>query len=361
MRPSPGRFFIIFMLPLWLMAGNHWELEVSKTDLLVGESALLRYTCYFDDEAYGTSIELDTQGSDAYALEIFKEREHIVDGKRENLFEFVVRPKQSGAIDVVLPAVLKKTSRAQVENAAIGRDNVESYQFATTPQQLPAAHLHVKPSQSLLVGNMDMKIDVDAVQVKAYEPLHVTLTLSGTGNLNAFEALPLDIPGVEIFSEAPERHYRLTPQGYSGSIVQRWALVAPEPFTIPAWSLDTTRTENGTLTRLTHPATAVTVLPDISAEALLDSDAASAEEADTSWFYYLLTLLSGMALGWQMHFWWERRGKAALHTSASTTGSAKALLVELALGGADSVMISRAEAEKWSVSKIRENIKLRQK
>ncbi len=361
MRPNPGRFFAVLFLPLWLFAGNHWELEVSKPDLYVGESALLRYVCYFDDEAYGTSIELKAQSNDAYTVDIFKERERVVDGKRENLFEFVVRPKRSGMIDVDLPAVLKKTSREQVKNAALGRDNVESYQFATTPQQLPPARLHVKPVQSVLVGDMSMKIDVDPKQVNAYEPLHVTLTLSGSGNLDAFESLKLEIPGVEVFSEAPERHYRLTPEGYSGSIVQRWALVASGPFTIPAWRLDTTRPEDGTLKRLTHPATSIEVVQDLNVASLLESDEATSEGSETSWFFYVLTLLSGIALGWQIRFWWEQRSKRQRRRKNESTGSAKVLLVELALQGADSALIARAEAEKWSVAKIRESIKSRQK
>jgi hypothetical protein len=343
---------LILLSPLLLLAEHHWELEISKSELVVGEATLLSYTCYFDSEAYGTSIHMNTPASnDDYRIEHYKEREKIINDQRQNLFQYVIFPKRSGVIDVVLSAQMRKTTRQQVENAVIGRDNVENYQFEKQEDILPLTRLHVKPTSAKLVGDFSLHVSIDKDELSSFEPLHVSISFEGVGNLDQYQPVAFDVKGADVFREEPEQKYRLTPEGFKGTVTQKFALLSDRNFTLPSFALEVYNPKLGKTERLSFERKTLHVKPAYTKKELLDPP--SDEEGFSwqwSWLYYLFTLVLGVLLGWYLHQFWNRpKTKAKDFMQAK---DAKTLLTHLALQGGHEKLIEQAQNEQWSFKQI---------
>ncbi|MEA3522718.1 MAG: hypothetical protein U9R50_07065, partial [Campylobacterota bacterium] len=350
MKLNLGKYLLILLLPLLLNAAHRWELEVSKTDLVIGEATLFSYTCFFEGEAYGTSIDIEIPAEhDDYSIEVYKVSENIINDNRQNHFQYVVFPKRSGEIEVSLKAELRKTSREQVENAVIGRDNVEYYQFEKAEDTLPSTSLHVSPIQTQLVGDFALHVRLDKEKLSAYEPLHVSIIFEGIGNLDQYKPFELDIASTDIFREKPERKYRLTPEGFKGSITQKFAIVSDTNFTFPKFSLEIYNSKLGKNQHLITHEKALHVKPAFAKKELLDPPQEDEEKPlNFSWIYYFLTLVTGVILGWYAKLYLAQYHNEKKQKSFTQAKDAKTLLTHLALEGGHEKLIEQAQNEKWS-------------
>jgi hypothetical protein len=357
MRVNRGKIVILLLMPFILFAQHRWEIKESKLELFVGEATLLNYTCYFDDEAYGTSIDMQIPKDHAdYILEPYSESEKVVDDKRQKLFQYVLFPKKSGEVDVLFNAKLRKTSRAQVENAVIGRDNVEYYQFETTQDRLPVIHLHVKESPTRLVGDFSLHVKLDKESLTSFEPLHVSVVIKGSGNLNEFIPFDINIEGVDIFKEKPQNSYQLTKEGFKGKITQKFALVSEHDFTLPPFTLEFFNPKTEKREKLVFKERLLHVKEAFKKEQLLDKVEEDGGIFSISLLYYFLTLLSGVALGWYAHIYFLKFKTKERDKNLIKAKDAKTLLTHLALKGGYDSLIERAEKESWSLKKIEKEL-----
>jgi len=357
MRPNHGRIIFFLLLPYLLFAKHYWELKQSKLNLYVGEATLLKYTCYFDDEAYGTSIDMKIPKEHPdYVLQPYRESERVVDDKRQKLFQYVLFPKKSGLVDVVFNAKLRKTSRAQVENAVIGRDNVEYYQFETTEDTLPLIRLHVKRSPTVLVGDFSLHVELDKEELSSFEPLHVSIKVEGVGNLDQFKPYDIEIEGADIFKEKPENDFYLSADGFKGTITQKFAIVSENNFTLPAFTLNFFNPKTEKKEHLLFKQKSLHVKQAFKKSELLDKVEQESSLFSWTFLYYFLTLLSGVFIGWYAHMYFLRVQKKKRESAFMKAKDAKTLLTHLALKGGYDDLIARAEKEQWTLSKIEKMI-----
>lgn len=304
MNPNPGRLLVFFMLLVSVACAKapyEWEAAFGKEGAFVNEAVTLNYTCRFSDEGTLYTVDFEPpRETDAYRLYLLGEVEDIVNGKRVNEYRFVLFAKQPGLLELPFAAVMRKTTKESIEETVIGRDNVADFDFTDTAAQLPKVRLVVRENATAMTGSFELKMQLDTHDVRAFEPLPLTLVVEGSGNFDAMMPFELKIPGVRVFSEAPQREYDLGASGFSGRWVQRFALVAQEDFVLPPFLLRYFDPVTGKTMTLESPETAVRVTAAFKKEELLDEEAE--EEAppwqwEWSYLYYLLTLLAGMALG----------------------------------------------------------------
>lgn len=353
MKANRGSFlWLLILIPFLLRASqHHWEAEMSREDAVIGEAVLAEFVCHFDDAAYGTSIEIQLNKEDQnFRYAIYKESEHIIDGARENRYAFLLFPKRAGTLHVSLEALFKKTTREQVENAVIGRDNMESYQFAKTRETLPELTLHVSDPKANLVGSFDLSVHYSQHKVALFEPFHMTLQIDGTGNSDQIQPLAFSIEGVQQFHEAPKEDFERTKEGYRGSYIQKFAFVSEHNFSVPAINIRYFDTRTRSLKTLHHDAIDVTVASPYTKAMLLDEVDDETSVLPEGWIYYLLTLLTGSALGWYAHQMYNERQRKP--KTAPLQKDAKTLLRDLALKGGHEALINRAEREQWSLKRI---------
>ncbi|MDO9207319.1 MAG: hypothetical protein Q7T91_03600, partial [Sulfuricurvum sp.] len=206
MKLSLGKFLFV-----WILFVSHgwgayqWRVLEVPARLLVGESGVVRYECVFDTSAADYTIDFKPSQSEGYNAAILTQRDQIKGGKRVQTYDVLITPKQAGKIDVKLEALIRHTTFASIENATIGRDNVKKYDFDDAQVMLPSVKIDVHENTAGLIGNLTLEVRTDAKAVRAHEPLHLSIIVQGSGNLDRLIPYELNISGVKVFSQPPQK------------------------------------------------------------------------------------------------------------------------------------------------------------
>ena len=99
--------------------------------------------------------------------------------------------------------------------------------------------LHVKPLPEgvQLVGRFTMEADASPRKVRSGEPVTLTVTVKGTGNIEDFSLSPLKIDGVTVYADPPKVEQRFARGVYRGKWQRRYVLISDRSYTIPSFSL----------------------------------------------------------------------------------------------------------------------------
>lgn len=297
MKNSLGRFLGVFLLLFIssLSASSYeWSMSSNKKEAFVNEAIYLHYRCTFSDQAELYVIEfnptIDTQN---YRIDILREDEKIVNGKKISEYEFVLRVKKEGMFHLTLDTLMKKTNKDSIENSVLGRDNANYEEFTHFPLKQEELSLNILPSQSKIVGEFRLDVKESKRVVDAYEPFHLTLEVDGVGDFGVFEDIEYKIEGVKVFSESAIKSLVLTKEGESGSWKKRFAFVSERDFVIPPFELEYFDLGTKTLKTLKQEKIEVKVkAPSFTKEELLDAK----EEKfslNIEYLYYALTFLAG--------------------------------------------------------------------
>ena len=179
-----------------------WSLKSSKNSAYVNEAIALEYICDFQDQANLHVIELNIVGeNEEYRLLSQGVNETIQDGKRRDTYRYVLFPKEAGQKEFRFKVLMRKTTKDSIEHSVIGRDNVEDYSFIDQEVSLPLLSVEVLAHQEKMTGRFSMDVKLDKSEVKAYEPVHLDVKVSGEGDFDQMQGFKLVIDGVKIFSE----------------------------------------------------------------------------------------------------------------------------------------------------------------
>lgn len=304
MKQNRGRswLWLLWLLPLWLNAESayRWSATASKTHAVLHEAVLLEFVCRFDSEAYEYIIMFTPPAETAtYRLVPESTAEHIVDGKRVNTYRFILFPKEAGRLELTFEAAMGHTTKASIENTVIGRDNVEKIDYTTRRAALPPVVLEVTDQPTPFAGRLALHVDVDKTQTEPFSPVQVRAAVEGYGNMDRLPPFTLDIPGVRIFGDDPEKRLTLGDEGYTGSVVQRFALVPEHGFTLPPLTLTYFDTEQNRTVTLASKAAEIGVKPSAPLrETKSDADGSpSAEEGGIAWLHIAIALVAGIVIG----------------------------------------------------------------
>ncbi|MHC3994259.1 hypothetical protein ACXWTF_05475 [Thiomicrolovo sp. ZZH C-3] len=302
--PGSGWLWILLLLPLLSRAAEttySWSAVATKTRVAQHEAFAVEYTCRFDSQAYAYIIAFDpAKETEGYRIEPQNSDEQIVEGRRVNRYRFTVFPKQAGPLTLAFTATMEHTTKASIENAVIGRDNVEKLDYTARRVALPVVTVEVAPQETPYAGHLQLSLDVDRETVDAFTPVQVAVKLEGHGNLDVLTPFAIEVPDTRQFTDGEQKTLRLGDNGYAGSIRQQFAIVSDHDFTVPALQLSYYDTEQKrTVTLSTQPHT-VTVRAAAASAANGENEAAPADVPvpwSASWLHLLLALLAGIVIG----------------------------------------------------------------
>jgi hypothetical protein len=341
MRQNRGRIWgAVFLFTASLVYGAEpytWSLKTNKSSVYVNEAVEVEYTCSFEDKAFLYVIEFNPEGeNEAYRMLSLGETENIKDAKRSNTYRYVLFPKKAGQQVFDFTALMRKTTKASIENSVIGRDNVESYVFKDKEVRLPQIKLAVLDNQEKMTGRFTLTATLDKNEVRAYEPVHLDVKVEGEGNFDQIKDFDLHIDGVKIFSEPGEKHYRLTKEGFKGEWEQKFSLVAEKSFTIKPLELRYFDIDKRERAVLRSDVFDVAVKAGYKREELLDKTEAKSSFGwwSSSYLYYLLTFIAGVIIG-RFIAQFQRVQKRPHGFDAEIEGSTsvKSLLTKLVISG----------------------------
>jgi len=277
-----------------------WSLKTNKSRVYVNEAVEIEYTCRFKDQGYLYAIEFNPVGeNDMYRLLSLGEVEQIKDGKRSATYRYVLFPKKAGEQLFSFKARMRKTNRASIESAVIGRDNVEAYAYKDTEALLPAVKMDVLDQQERMTGRFALSVTLDKQEVKAYEPVHLDVHISGEGNFDQIRPYEIHIDGVKSFSGEGEKNYRLSKEGFKGEWRQQFSLVGEKSFRIEPIELRYFDIDKHESVVLRSEAFEVNVTEGYIRAELLDEEPPKKESLlwSPSTLYYVLTFLFGAVVG----------------------------------------------------------------
>jgi hypothetical protein len=335
MKQSLGR--LIALITLYALtaygASFQWRILESPKSLYVHQSGIVRYECTFSDSAAEYTIAFKPQNTAAYKVEILTQRDRVTKGKRVQTFDLLITPLREGDIEVSLDALIRHTTFASIENASIGRDNVKKYDFNDEKALLPRVTINAKANRAEMIGNMVLSARVDHQSVRAHEPIHLTLTLKGSGSLDQFIPYELNISGVKVFAEPPQKTLIPSSDGFEGEIRQEFALVSEKSFVIPPLSLSVLDPSAGAVKTLSTEMIRIEVGEGYAIGNLLDPPDLSDTATLKRYGFYTVLVILGILLGEGFRWLWKYRPRRKSAQFWESAKSSKELVMMLALSG----------------------------
>lgn len=310
-----------------------WSIVDAPKTLHVGETGTVRYQCAFTTSAADYTIDFKPRDTETYGARILTQTDRIVKGKRLQTFDVQLIPRRPGPLAVKLDALVRHTTFASIENATIGRDNVKRYDFNDVNVTLPPVKIDAQENRAGLIGEIALESSVDSNMVRAHEPVHLSLYVRGKGNLENFVPYELNISGVRVFAEPPQKNLSLTREGSEGEIRQEFALVSDKSFTIPPFRMEIYNTATQ---RYETPGTrpiAIDVAEGYAPSNLLDPPDLSDTATLRQYGLYGALIVLGMVLGEAVRRVWRRLPKREAKAFWNGAKSQKELSVLLALSG----------------------------
>ena len=88
------------------------------------------------------------------------------------------------------------------------------------------------PAGADIYGNFKMSVTVDKQKTKANEPVNLTVTIKGVGNVDDIKEYKLDIKDAIVYADKPQRKIYTNDKEELGEFTQKFAIVSDRNFTI---------------------------------------------------------------------------------------------------------------------------------
>lgn len=363
MKRSLGKILFLWIISVGqLFGGYHWSVLEKPETLYVGQSGVVRYECQFDTSAADYTIAFKPSENEMFKVSILTQQDRIVQGKRIQTFDVLIAPKHVGKIDIKFEALMRHTTFASIENASIGRDNVKKYDFSDEKAFLPPITIQTKENPVTLTGKLTFEVRGDSRAVRAHEPFHLSVIVRGEGNLDEMTPFELNISGVKVFAELPQKSLTPSAQGFEGEVSQEFALVASESYTIEPLSLSYFDTKKNQIVTLKSKPIYVEVGEGYEFSSLLDVPKISDYGTLKRYALYLFFIGLGVGLNEAIRWLWNRRPRKKAKQfwdSASTSGE---LVRILSLSGEKHFdeVIRALEEEKMDIREAKKRLTMQE-
>lgn len=360
MKRSLGRILFLWFVSTGLAWGAtyQWRVVKSPASLQVGQSGVVRYECAFDGTAAEYSVKLQFGENSAYKAAMLAENDRVVQGRRIETLDVLITPKTAGSLDVHMGAVVRFTTLGAIENTVLGRDNVGKDDIVEEKVTLPSITIQAKENTAALTGNITLEARADHASVRAHEPVHLTILVRGSGNLDQFIPYELNISGVKVFAEPPLMSINPSPEGYEGEIRQEFALVAEKSYVIAPLSLNVFDTAQNRLETLHTAPIHIEVGEGYEYSALLDPPDLSDRSALKRYALYASLVLAGAVAGETVRKLWKMRPRRRKKEFWDQAKTSKELVQSLSLKGDKRYdeIIRRLEEESLGLSEAKKKL-----
>ena len=253
---------------------------VSNSNPYVGEQAIVSYKLYLNAQIYQYQYQISSrptvQGFWTYDLNPKDgnppSKEEIIDGKRfivVDMYSLAIYPQKSGKLSIS-PMETNLLVQIPVQQQRRGNDlfdfffpdtrlqnmelNLSSNSVTIQAKELPETN---KPLFfSGLVGDFKLSAKLSRDKLSANDATNLTVTISGSGNLQYIEALDFEFP-TDIAVHDPEirDNINTSPAGVSGSRTFEYVLIprVEGNYTIPSASFSYFDKRKNTYTTLNTP------------------------------------------------------------------------------------------------------------
>lgn len=228
---------LLLTLSLWGRSVYHWDVSVDNPSLFLHEATQLTMKCVYEKEGKNDDVEFSPPKNVPFEFKLLREDRSFIEGRQHIVYEYLLFARAEGNYSLKVEPKMLFTTQSAINNIIIGRDNVNDLEVEKEVAQIDPIEIQVKGTQSDFAGRFTLTSTLDQEKVSAFEPVHLELRIKGQGNMQDITPFNFAIEGVEVFVDEPEVKMVMTPHGYEGEWVQRFAFVGEKAFEIPAITL----------------------------------------------------------------------------------------------------------------------------
>jgi len=93
------------------------------------------------------------------------------------------------------------------------------------------------PKGVKLYGDYGLKIKIDKKRIKANEPVNITITIKGVGNIDDIDEFKVDIKNTTTYKDKPVKKVDLKDNNLKSTFIQKFAIIGDRDFTIPPFKI----------------------------------------------------------------------------------------------------------------------------
>ncbi len=219
----PGSLIIWTVALTAVFAGETVNVGVSKPDVFVAEPFIVTY-------AYAADAALETRfvpPAMRHVAVLARARRNEAETTREIFALAALSPGQ-----IVLDGAGVNTARRRFEKDAVDRWQ-SKVGWTRTCFKPVTMQVKALPEGTEAVGRFVLRARLDRNVTRPDEPVTLTVTLAGKGNVDDIPGMEPKIPGVTVVPSEPLRRYRIVGGSVEANLTLRFALVAEKSFVIP--------------------------------------------------------------------------------------------------------------------------------
>jgi hypothetical protein len=216
--------------PKQTIGDNRLDINISKTNLYIGESAVLDVKLKFKPPV--ESIQIQKPDIEGFIVKDF----YSNSTQNEVEYKFLITPLKTGSFKIgPLVAKIGYLVKENPFNDSFFNLSVASLKYKTIySNQL---QVNVKPiPNGAVYGEFNISMDAKKV-VNANEPNKAVLKIEGCGDFYNLPEFKLNIPNATIYSSKPQINLNVKNNKLCGSYIKTFTIIAENDYTIPPITL----------------------------------------------------------------------------------------------------------------------------
>lgn len=229
-----------------------FTLEADKKEVYMGEPVNITFTFkkHIDVELAEANFNSPTF-HDFWAKPTEKEPSTLDGDYVVYKIRYLLFPQKSGKINIesarMDAGMMQKRTRDLFSFERVKWKSVFSNELSIDVKPLPAG--------VNIYGNFELNAEIDKNSTKLNEPVNLTISLKGVGNIDDIEDFKLEIPNALVYADKPQKKIYTNNTNELGKFTQKFAIVSDRNFTIPSLSFtffDSNEKKTRTLTTPTY-------------------------------------------------------------------------------------------------------------
>ncbi len=236
---NPGRYLILFWLLFAFAAAGtdtpfSFKMQANKHEAYVGEPVKLTFTfSYPIDLQIAEANFAPPTFHDFWVKEGKKVPNEIKNGKHLYRLTYIITPQRAGHIEVE-PArmdigILKTKQKNTLRMERVKWKSIFSNALSVDVKPLPG--------NTTLFGDYNITATVDKNITKADEPVNLTLTIQGSGNIEEISDFTISSDKAAVYTDKPKVRTHFEKGLTKGIFTQKFVFISDRNFTIPSLSL----------------------------------------------------------------------------------------------------------------------------
>ncbi|WP_457593044.1 BatD family protein [Hydrogenimonas sp.] len=227
-------------------SGASFVLSLDRHEAKVGEALKLEVTVKYPKEKNYVEAQIQRPEFANFWIKQVGEKEvYDEGGYRVVKYHYLLFPQKAG--DFTLgPLTAKLARRVRVQNPfgndPFFDDDFFNSMFARLEYRNIASNridVHVEPLPAgvELYGDFDIEAEADKKEVQANRPVHLTIRVTGYGNIDDVKKFDPDIPDAVVYADEPKIEAHIENGRYGGTFSQRITIVADQNYTVPPFAI----------------------------------------------------------------------------------------------------------------------------